>query len=155
LLIKTPTKYFLSAGSSEGYSLLNAFDNALLNGGVGNTNIVKMSSILPPHCQPVEPIKLPLGALVPMAYSSLFSDVSGELISAAVAIAIPEDDDFIGLIMEFSAPSSKDIVESIVREMALKGMETRKKAVKEIKSISIEHKVQNKGAVFAGVVLWD
>ena len=41
MIIKTPTKFFLVKGSSEGFSLLNAFDGALLASGVGDTNLVK------------------------------------------------------------------------------------------------------------------
>ena len=55
VIIKTPTKFFLVSGSSEGFTLLNAFDGALLASGVGDTNLVKMSSILPPGCQEMDP----------------------------------------------------------------------------------------------------
>jgi len=51
MLCNTPTKFFMATGSSEGYTELNSFDGALLNAGIGNTNLVKMSSIVPPHCQ--------------------------------------------------------------------------------------------------------
>ncbi len=88
-----PTRYFLASGVSEGYTPLNAFDGALLQAGIGNTNIVKMSSIVPPHCKLVAPIDLPPGALVPTAYAAITSDVPGEIISAGVAIALPEDEE--------------------------------------------------------------
>ena len=51
MIIKTPTHYFLVSGASEGFTSLNAFDGALLSAGIGDTNIVKMSSIVPPRCQ--------------------------------------------------------------------------------------------------------
>jgi arginine decarboxylase len=93
VIIETPTKFFLVSGSSEGFTLLNAFDGALLASGVGDTNLVKMSSILPPGCLEMNPrpVALPQGALVPIAYASLCSDAPGEVISAA-AIGIPEDE---------------------------------------------------------------
>src|SRR5262249_3760585 len=37
-----------TAAAAEGGTPLNAFDNALLAGGIGNVNLVKMSSIMPP-----------------------------------------------------------------------------------------------------------
>jgi arginine decarboxylase len=40
LMVTTPTKYAISAGGSEGWSPLNAFDAALLESKVGNVNIV-------------------------------------------------------------------------------------------------------------------
>jgi arginine decarboxylase len=157
VIIKTPTKFYLVSGSSDGFTLLNAFDGALLASGVGDTNLVKMSSILPPGCQEVNPrpVQLPQGALVPVAYASLCSDVPGEVISAAVAIGIPKDESRAGLIMEYSARAEESIVENQVRKMVEKGMELRNRAVKEIMSISATYKVIDIGAVFAGVVLWN
>jgi arginine decarboxylase len=157
VIIKTPTKFFLVSGSSEGFSLLNAFDGALLASGVGDTNLVRMSSILPPGCREVKPapVPLPQGALVPVAYASLYSDVPGEIISAAVAIGIPEDANRAGLIMEYSARAEERVVVEQVKKMAEKGMEVRNRPIKEIMSISATFKVVTIGAVFAGVVLWD
>jgi len=154
MLVQTPTKYFLTAGASEGFMPLNAFDGALLDAGVGNTNLVKMSSILPPACTLITPVKLPYGALVPVAYAAISSQLPGEKIAAAVAVCIPEDSSKPGLIMEYSAKGHKEEVEDIVRNMALEGMKMRGEKVKEVKSISKEHKIEHTGAVWAGVVLW-
>jgi len=157
LIIKTPTKFFLVSGSSEGYSLLNAFDGALIASGVGDTNLVKMSSILPPGCVEINPppVPMPQGALVPVAYASFRSDVPGEIISAAVAIGIPKDKDSAGLIMEYSANDDEDKVVTQVKRMVEEGMKLRNRAIKEIVAKSATHKVLKIGAVFAGVVLWD
>jgi arginine decarboxylase len=157
VIIKTPTKFFLVSGSSEGFSLLNAFDGALLASGVGDTNLVRMSSILPPGCEEIKPspVPLPQGALVPTAYASIYSDVPGETISAAVAIGIPKDSTRAGLIMEYSARAEEKIVLEQVKKMAEKGMEVRNRAIKEIMAISATFKVVTIGAVFAAVVLWD
>lgn len=155
MVFKTPTKYFLVAGKSEGFKPLNAFDGALLDAGVGNTNLVKMSSILPPKAQLIEPVKLPYGALVPVAYASYVSENPGEKIAAGVAIAIPEDEDYPGLIMEYSNVGTKEEIEETVKAMAIEGMKMRGKSIKEVKSIAIEHTVIKCGAVFAAVVLWD
>ena len=157
MIIKTPTKFFLVSGSSEGFSLLNAFDGALLASGVGDTNLVRMSSILPPGCEEIKPapVPLPQGALVPTAYASIYSDVPGETISAAVAIGIPKDSSRAGLIMEYSARAEEKVVLEQVKKMAEKGMEVRKREMKEIMAISATYKVVAIGAVFAAVVLWD
>jgi arginine decarboxylase len=157
VIIKTPTKFYLVSGSSEGFTLLNAFDGALLASGVGDTNLVKMSSILPPGCREMNPrpVQLPQGALVPVAYASLCSDVPGEVISAAVAIGIPKDEDRAGLIMEYSARAEQSIVENQVKKMVEKGMEMRNRAIRDIMSISATYRVVTIGAAFAGVVLWD
>ena len=150
-----PTRYFLASGASDGYTPLNAFDGALLQAGIGNTNIVKMSSIVPPHCKLVAPIPLPPGALVPAAYAALTSDVPGEIISAGVAVALPEDENQNGLIMEYSAKGEQRKIEEIVRNMAVEGMKIRGWKIKDLKSIAIEHKIEKIGAVLAAVILWD
>jgi arginine decarboxylase len=156
--IEIPKQYFLCAGKSEGYTELNAFDGALLDAGIGNTNLVKMSSILPPNCKKVESLRvpedIPYGSLVPVAYSSRMSDIPGAIISASVAVAIPEDINKPGLIMEYGTPGRKDTTEKIVRQMVEKGMEIRKEKIKEIFSISAQIEVERIGAVFAAVVLW-
>ena len=154
MLCETPTKFFMVTGSSEGYTELNSFDGALLNAGIGNTNLVKMSSIVPPRCQEIEPIQLPYGALVPVAYAAITSDLAGEIISAAVAAAFPKDPTKPGLIMEYSSRGHKEDVEKIVRKMAIKGMEMRNEEVAEVKSVAVQHEVQKIGTAFASVVLW-
>jgi arginine decarboxylase len=154
MIFKTPTQYFLVSGASDGYTPLNAFDGALVQAGIGNTNIVKMSSIVPPHCQRISPIALPPGALVPAAYAALTSDVPGEIISAGVAVALPEDENQNGLIMEYSAKGERRKIEETVRNMAIEGMKFRGWPIKELKSIGIEYKVKKVGAALAAVVLW-
>ena len=155
MIIKTPTHYFLVSGASEGFTPLNAFDGALLSAGIGDTNLVKMSSIVPPRCQLISPVPLPPGSLVPTAYASISSDIPGEIISSAVAVALPKEPHFPGLIMEYSSRGSKAEIEEMVRQMALEGMKLRKREIKDLKSIAVEHRVQKVGATLAAVVLWD
>lgn len=154
MILKTPTQYFLASGASEGYTPLNAFDGALLQASIGNTNIIRMSSILPPRCRQISAIDLPLGALVPAAYAALTSDVPGEIISAGVAVALPENENLNGLIMEYSARGERRTIEEVVRNMAMEGMKLRGWKVKELKSIAVEHRVEKIGAALAAVVLW-
>ena len=92
---------------------------------------------------------------MPVAYASLYCDVPGEIISAAVAIGIPKDVNRAGLIMEYSARAEEKAVVEQVKKMVEKGVEMRNREIKEIMSISATHKVVDIGAVFAGVVLWD
>jgi len=155
VIFKMPTRYFLASGASDGYTPLNAFDGALLKAGIGNTNIVKMSSIVPPHCKLVAPIALPPGALVPTAYAAITSDIPGEIISAGIAVALPEDENQNGLIMEYSAKGERAKIEEIVRNMAMEGMMLRGWKIKDLKLIAIEYKVKKIGAALAAVVLWD
>ena len=150
--LPTPTRFFLTAGSSEGYTPLNAFDAALLSSGVGDVNLVKLSSIIPPACRLVERFSLMPGSLVPVAYASITSHLPGELIAAAVACALPVDPSQPGVIMEYSARGGAENAEEIVREMARQAFTTRNRELKEIVSTSVEHHVQSIGSTFAGVI---
>jgi arginine decarboxylase len=154
MIFKIPTQYFLVSGVSDGYTPLNAFDGALLQAGIGNTNIVKMSSIVPPHCKRIAPIPLPPGALVPAAYAAITSDIPGEIISAGVAVALPEDENQNGLIMEYSAKGERRKIEETVRNMAIEGMKLRGWKVKDLQTVVSEYQVKKVGATLAAVVLW-
>ncbi len=150
-----PKHFFRVAGHDEGFMPLNAFDHALLQAGIGDTNLVRMSSILPPHATEITPITLPAGALIPVAYAAVESSTPGETIAAAVAVAIPKDHSLPGLIMEHHGVGTAEEIEKTVRLMGQKGFEHRKRELLEIRSISSEHTVIKNGACFAGIVLWD
>lgn len=156
MMVKTPNCFSLVSGASEGRTRLNAFDNALLKAGVGDTNLMRMSSILPAAAEQVEvnEMNLPKGGLIPLAYATIDGNTPGRLISAAIAVGIPEDESEPGVIMEFEDHANLDTVEGIVRQMVVDAFEYRKRKLKEIRSIGIEHKVETCGAVFAAAVLW-
>lgn len=156
LMIHTPNIFCLVKGASEGRTRLNAFDNALLNAGVGDTNLMRMSSILPPGARQreIEEIDFPKGGLIPLAYAAIDSATPGRFISSAIAIGIPEDVSEPGVIMEFEDHSKLENVEAIARQMVVDAFDYRNRKLKEIKSIGIEHQVQTCGSTFAAVVLW-
>lgn len=154
MFVNLAESFFLVSGSSEGYTRLNAFDGALLKSGIGNTNLIKVSSILPPACKPVNPVKVPPGSFVPCAYTYIASDVPGEIISACVCTAIPVKKKDPGLIMEFSSAGRKSLAEKIIKEMAHEGMRVRGQKIKKIIVKSAQHRVKKIGCAFAGVVLW-
>ncbi len=154
MLLEKPTHFFLCAGHSEGYTILNAFDAALLNAGVGNVNLIKLSSILPPGMIESKPVKLPLGGYTPIAYGSIESSTPQDIISAAVAIAVPKDPELPGVIMEYSARGRSQDIERVVRSMAEEAFKYRNFELDRILSISTEHEVETVGASFAGVVLF-
>lgn len=155
-MVPTPNIFCLVKGASEGHTRLNAFDNALLNAGIGDTNLMRMSSILPPGAEQrsIHDILLPGGALVPLAYSTIDSTTPGRFISSAVAIGIPEDPALPGVIMEYEDHSKLENVESIVRQMVVDAFAYRNRDLKEINSIGIEHHVETCGSTFAAAVLW-
>jgi arginine decarboxylase len=154
MMEKMPKHFFLVTGASEGKTPLNAFDRALLDAGIGNTNLIKMSSIIPPGASKIDPVPVQAGIFLPVAYSTLHSDIPGEVISAAVAAALPNDPILPGVIMEYSAHGRKEDAESVVTAMARDAMAYRGISNINIFSASREIKVQSQAAIFAAVVLW-
>jgi len=154
MIIKTPDKYFLVSGFAEGDTELNAFDNALLAAGVGNTNLVRMSSILPPACQEVAPMKLPYGALVPIAYADEASSIPGETVSAGVALGVTDDPTLPGVIMEHHMHGSENECRMIVMSKVESAFRVRGWKLADMKVAVVSGKVERIGAAFAGVVLW-
>lgn len=153
-MVPTPNVFCLVKGEGDGQMVLNAFDNALLNAGIGDTNLVRMSSIVPPGAKLMKSIQLPKGGLIPVAYAHIDSNQPGETISAAVAVALPEDPTQAGVIMEYEAKAPLKEVEAVVRQMAVDAFAMRNRAIGQLLSTGVEHVVEKCGAVFAGVVLW-
>ncbi len=155
-MVKTPNIYCLVSGAAEGNTRLNAFDNALLEAGVGDTNLMRMSSICPPNAQQVnrDEITLPGGGLIPLAYAHIDSQTPQMWIASAIAIGIPEDPTQPGVIMEFEDHTRLEYVETIVKQMVVDAFEYRKRALKEIKFVGVEHQVEKCGSTFAAAVLW-
>jgi arginine decarboxylase len=147
-------RYFITCGSAEGFTALNAFDGALSSAKIGHYNLVKITSIIPPFAQKTFSIEAPPGTVIPTAFASLDSCVQGETISAGIAVAIPKDRSLPGLIMEHSALGPKDDIEAKVRRMAEEGMVLRGYEIGSLESASVEHKVEKLGCVIAATLLW-
>ena len=85
----------------------NIARNALLAAGLGNVNLIKVSSIVPPAVTFIERPKLKPGALIPTAYAAMTSETPGERVAAAVGYAVPDDPAKNGVIMEFHGVASR------------------------------------------------
>ncbi|MEW6182245.1 MAG: arginine decarboxylase, pyruvoyl-dependent [Bacillota bacterium] len=151
-MLPTPKKYFVTAAAAEGITRLNAFDNALLAARIGNVNIIRVSSILPPGTKYDPGLILPPGSLVPTAYGSITSETPGELIAAAVGVGISSES--FGVIMEFSGKCDEKTARARVDEMIREAFARRGMEVKEIKTAAVQHTVERIGCVLAAVPLW-
>ncbi len=149
-----PKRFFMVKGNAEGISHLNSFDGALLDSGIGNTNLIKISSIIPPDCKFTKFIQIPAGSFIPVAYASITSDMPGEYIAAGVAAIIPTNRELAGVIMEYSSRGREKDIKSIVKNMAIESMKMRKITDYKIKAKVVEHRVRHIGTAFAAVVLW-
>lgn len=152
-MLPTPKKYFVTAGAAEGKTGMNAFDNALLQAGIGNINLLRVSSILPPEASYDPALVLPPGSLVPTAYGFIQSDRPGELIAAAVGVGIDKAHSF-GVIMECSGCFSREEAVVRVETMLQEAFMTRGMELNEMKTAGAEHRVVQSGCVLAAVPMW-
>ena len=148
-------KHFtISTGLGEGATELNAFDNAMQDAHVGNYNLLRVSSILPPRCIERNSIDIPQGGLLPIAYSYLTSMDSGIEITAAIGVGIPAKVDSIGVIMEYSGYITRTNAENTVRQMIEEAMKNRGIDIKNIIIRSRSALVKECTCVFSSIALW-
>ena len=152
-MTKRVTMAAATAGRAEGSTPLNAFDNALLAAGIGNINLIKISSILPPDVPVIELPKIKPGALIPTAYAAMTSETPGELITAAVGYALPDDPARNGVIMEFHGQASRDEAEQVIRGMLDEAFRVRGEVMREMKVFAVQHTVERIGCALAAITL--
>jgi arginine decarboxylase len=151
-MLITPVSYTLAVGAADGVTPLNAFDNALLHAGIGNVNLLKISSILPPGAKYVEALQIPAGSLVPTAYGTLTSGVPGERIAAAVGVGLCRES--FGVIMEYEGAGTRQEAEAEVARMLEAAFEQRQMKLDEVRIRGVDCQVKIIGSVVAAVVLW-
>ncbi len=115
-MVIIPKKAYLVKGCGlSRTSELNAFDNALLDAGVGNTSLVKCTSILPPDVEIVNEMREVVnGEILPSIYakSCRFNDTEEEIeVIAGIGVALT---DKMGLVAEIESKVNED--ESSVME---------------------------------------
>lgn len=152
-MLETPRKFTLLAGTAEGPTRLNAFDNALLAAGIGNLNLVRVSSILPPGCVEVDTLAIAEGALTPTAYGTITSEEHGLTIAAGIGVGIGADGRY-GVIMEYSGHATRETAESVVRTMVEEAFRARGRELKRVRVRAVEHVVESIGCAFAAAALW-
>ncbi len=144
-----PKKFKIVAASAEGNYMLTAFDAALLKAGIGNVNLLRVSSILPPAAEQDQSLVFSPGALVPVAYASITSTKPGALIAAAVGIGFSADS--FGVIMEFSDFCSRQEARKKIEEMLEEAFALRQMSMVKMLIESVEHKVIKTAAALAAV----
>jgi arginine decarboxylase len=150
---KPVTKVAATTGNAEGSTPLNAFDNALLAAGIGNVNLVKVSSIFPPAAEVVSLPRVKPGAIVPSAYAAITSEVPGEVVAAAVGWALPDDPAKNGIIMEFHDKATREEAERMIVQMLQEAFRTRGWRIAQMKVAAVEHRVERTGCALAAVTL--
>lgn len=148
-------KFALGAGKGVAEDYILAFDRALREAGFSDYNLLKVSSVLPAGARLVGAVDMPKGSLLPIAFGEKASNVRGQRIGAAVAVAVPESPKDIGIIMEVTGEESADTLRKKAEALALLAMEDRGIAVKEVLSAGVDAVVEEGyTCVFAGVAIW-
>jgi arginine decarboxylase len=124
-----------------------------LTAGIGNVNLIKVSSIVPPEVDIVELPRIKPGALVPTAYAAITSATPGQIIAAAVGYALPVDRTKPGVIMEFHDVTDRGTAEEATRGMLAEAFRVRGETVRELKVVSVDHRVERAGCALAAVAL--
>lgn len=121
--------YKIGAGDGKGSYKITAFDHALLESGVGNFNLVRLSSILSLGAEKRDVEKIALGSLLPIAYAVETTNEKGDCVSAAVAIGFPKvtgnAEDFCAVIMEYEGHCQREEAIAHVVKMVTEGFKNR------------------------------
>lgn len=143
-------KVAITSGAAEGPSRLNAFDNALLKAGIGDVNLIKVSSIIPANTPLVELPKLTPGEMINCILSTVCSNKKGDFISAAIAVANSND---FGCVVEHSG-INKDPheIRASAMEMVKYMLKIRNKEIKDLLVEETNHEVENWGAAVAALI---
>ncbi len=102
-----PTRAFLTRGVGRHKEKLTSFELALREARVAQYNLVRVSSIFPPHCQLMTPEEglrlLQPGQVVFAVVAEAQTNEPSRLAAAAIGLAIPADPSHHGYISEHHA----------------------------------------------------
>ena len=143
-------KIAIVSGKDEGPTKLNAFDNALSKAGIGDVNLIKVSSMLAGNAEIQELPKLKAGAMVNCVLSEITSDNPGDEITAVIGVAIGEK---LGCVVETEGVN-EDLDELIGKAENMVRYMMDKRGV-EIKDLIIEYsttKVKDIASAIVSVV---
>ncbi|OYD15272.1 arginine decarboxylase, pyruvoyl-dependent [candidate division WOR-3 bacterium JGI_Cruoil_03_51_56] len=100
-----PEYIFLTKGVGHHREKLASFEAALRNAGIAAFNLVRVSSILPPHCKKITRKRglemLTPGQVVFVVMSDNATNEPHRLISASIGVAIPKDSSHYGYLSEY------------------------------------------------------
>lgn len=143
-------KIAIVSGNDEGPTKLNAFDNALSDAGIGDVNLIKVSSMLAGNAEIVELPELSPGAMINCVLAEVTSDVLGEEITATVAVAIGEK---LGCVVETTGRGKNpDEIIGEAKEMVTYMMDRRGEEIKNLIVETSTATVRKTASVISSVV---
>jgi arginine decarboxylase len=107
-----PKEAFLTNGVGRHKEKLQSFEMALRDAGIAQLNLVRVSSIFPPHCKliskPKGLKKLKAGGITFCVISDCATNEPHRLIAASVGLAVPKDPNHYGYLSEHHAYGQPD-----------------------------------------------
>lgn len=143
-------KIAIVSGKDEGPTKLNAFDNALSDAGIGDVNLIKVSSMLAGNTQIIDLPKLKAGSMVNCVLSEITSDNPGDVISSAIAVAIGDE---LGCVVETTGinKNENELIDE-AKFMVNYMMDKRCVEIKDLITKSSTTTVKNIASVVSSVV---
>lgn len=135
-------KYYIASGSGQSKYQLVAFDNALIQAGLSNYNLVRVSSILPAMATRRQYVDLELGIPLHTAYATVSSNTPGEKIATAIAVGIPKMATNIGVIME-GVGNTADETAEVARQMVMEAMNNHGIEIDRVEFSAVEGTVED------------
>ena len=143
-------KIAIVSGKDEGPTKLNAFDNALSDAGIGDVNLIKVSSMLAGNTRITDLPELKAGSMINCVLSEITSDNPGDVITAVIAVAIGEE---LGCVVETTGlnKNENDLIDE-AKFMVTYMMEKREVEIKQLIVKKATATVENNASVVASVV---
>jgi len=121
-----PTKIFLTKGVGKHKEKLASFEMALRKAEIAQLNLVRVSSIFPPHCKLISKNSgmkyVKSGQVTHVVISECATNEPHRLIAASVGVALPKDPESYGYLSEHHAygmveENSGDYAEDLAASM--------------------------------------
>ncbi len=107
-----PKEAFLTRGVGRDKEKLQSFEMALRNAGIAHLNLVRVSSIFPPHCKLLSKSaglkKLLAGGITYCVMSDNATNEPHRLLAASVGLAVPKDRNHYGYLSEHHSFGQND-----------------------------------------------
>ncbi|NLW85578.1 MAG: arginine decarboxylase, pyruvoyl-dependent [Planctomycetes bacterium] len=122
-LALVPQEVFFTKGVGKHRNRLQSFELALRKAGIERGNLVRVSSILPPHCKIISRTeglkKLRAGEITFVVLAEACTNEPSRLVSAGIGLAQPADKANYGYISEYHGFGMKEnLVSDMVEDMA-------------------------------------
>lgn len=143
-------KVCLFRGAAEGMNKLTAFDNATLKAGIGNVNILQVSSVVKKDTEIVPRLpEFETGDFLKAVRIRDCSHKNGETIGVAVGIGFGKNGGYVAEIQRKNV--SKIEIDNEIRKTVEYMFNQRDEEMLEFHSTSTTHTVINCGSVVAGL----